>query len=98
MYYIARLSGGTASAVAADRAIARYGRGRVLIRFEDTRFEDEDTYRFIQECMARWGGRLYGKVEGRTPLQVFEDAKLIPNSAMAPCSRELKIKPFAEWL
>lgn len=98
MYYIARLSGGTASAVATDRAITRYGRGRVLIRFEDTQWEDEDTYRFIADCMKRWGGRLYSHTQGRTPLEVFEAKHIIPNSIMAPCSRDLKITPFAEWL
>lgn len=98
MYYIARLSGGTASAVATDRAVARYGRGRVWIRFEDVGWEDEDTYRFIDECMRRWGGRLITGQPGRTPLDVFEAKCLIPNSAVAPCSAELKIKPFEAWL
>jgi hypothetical protein len=98
MYYIARLSGGTASAVATDRAIARYGRQKVLICFGDVRWEDEDSYRFLRECMARWGGRLYTLTEGRTPLEVAEAKQLIPNSAMAPCSYELKIQPFSDWL
>lgn len=98
MYYIARLSGGTASAVATDRAIQRYGRKRVWIRFEDVSWEDEDTYRFIDECMQRWGGGLISGQPGRTPLDVFEAKHIIPNSAIAPCSGELKIKPFEEWL
>lgn len=100
MYYVARLSGGAASAVATERAIQRYGRNKVLIRFEDTHWEDEDCYRFIADCMKRWGGKLYPRPtqEGQTPLDVFEQESLIPNSAMAPCSRELKILPFARWL
>lgn len=36
--------------------------------------------------------------DGRTPLQVFEEHRLIPNSIHAPCSFELKIKPFEAWL
>lgn len=98
MYYIARLSGGTASAVATDRAIARYGRRKVLIRFEDTTWEDADTYRFIADCLQRWGGKLYTHSQGKTPLQVFEKHSIIPNSIMAPCSFDLKIAPFADWL
>lgn len=98
MYYIARISGGSGSAVAADRAIQRYGRNKVLLRFEDVLIEDEDNYRFINDCMKRWGGKLYVGKQGRTPQQVFEDKHIIPNSFMAPCSLELKIKPFEDWL
>ena len=98
MYYIARLSGGLASAVATDRAIQAYGRNRVWIRFEDVGWEDEDTHRFIGDCIKRWGARLIVGRVGKNPLDVFEARRLIPNSAMAPCSAELKIKPFAAWL
>lgn len=98
MYYIARLSGGTASAVAADRAIQRFGRRKVLLRFKDTLFEDEDLYRFLRDLMRRWGGRLYHHIDGRTPLVVAEQKHIIPNSGMAPCSFELKIAPFERWL
>jgi 3'-phosphoadenosine 5'-phosphosulfate sulfotransferase (PAPS reductase)/FAD synthetase len=98
MNYIARLSGGSASAVATERAIERYGRNRVTIYFNDTLWEDEDCYRFVRECMARWGGKLHTDTDGRNPLEVFEKKKLIPNSAMAPCSRELKIEMFEKYL
>lgn len=56
MRYIVSLSGGTASAVAAERAIVRYGRRNVLLWFADTAWEDEDLYRFMADCMQRWGG------------------------------------------
>lgn len=98
MYYIARISGGKASAVAADMAISRYGRKNVWLRFEDTLAEDPDLYRFLDDCMRRWGGKLYRGCDGRTPLQVAEERMIIPNSAMAPCSFELKIQPFGAWL
>lgn len=98
MLYIARLSGGMASAVATDRAIARYGRRRVWVRFEDTGWEDEDSYRFINDCMKRWGGRLVRGRVGKTPLDVFEAKQIIPNNAIAPCSYALKMRPFEAWL
>lgn len=98
MYYIARLSGGLASAIAADRLIQCYGRKKVWLRFEDTLFESDDTYRFINDCMKRWGGRLWRGCDGRTPLQVFEDKQIIPDNAHAPCTYELKLKPFLAWL
>lgn len=98
MQYIVSLSGGVASAVAAERAIQRYGRDRVRLWYADTRAEDDDTYRFIDECMARWGGRLYRYCDGRTPLQVAEQHNIIPNQKIAPCTRELKIDPFVAML
>jgi hypothetical protein len=96
--YVVSLSGGTASAVAAERAIARYGRDRVDLWFADTSWEDEDLYRFLAECVARWGGELITGRDGRTPLQVAEDKQLIPDNAHAPCARALKIEPLNRWL
>lgn len=98
MNYIVSLSGGVASAVAADRAIQRYGRENVVLWFADTSWEDEGLYQFLDDCMARWGGDLIRYCDGRTPLQVAEDAQLIPNQRRAPCSFKLKVEPFANWL
>jgi hypothetical protein len=98
MHYIVSLSGGVASAVAADRAIARYGRDAVTLWMADTNFEDEDLWRFVYDCMERWGGALLMGRDGRTPLEVAEDRQIIPNSHIAPCSAELKIKPFLAFL
>lgn len=98
MQYIVSLSGGVASAVAADRAIERYGRDQVTLWFSNVLWEDEDNYRFMDDCMQRWGGDLITYCDGRTPLQVAEHEQIIPNQRHAPCSRELKIKPFIRFL
>lgn len=100
---VARISTGTASAVAAQRAILRYGRERVLLHFSDVFWEDGDNYRFMADLMRFFGGRLYGNTRvssggERAPRDVWEERSLIPNSAHAPCSYELKMKPFEEWL
>lgn len=92
MRYAISLSGGTASAVAADRAIARYGRDAVQITFADTSYEDEDLHRFLGDLRARWGGEVVRLCDGRNPLQVAEDKQMIPTSSAAPCSFELKVK------
>ena len=42
--HIVSLSGGTASAVAAERVINRYGKDNVTLWFADTLCEDEDLY------------------------------------------------------
>lgn len=98
MHYIVSLSGGVASAVAADRAIQRYGRENVTLWMADTNFEDEDLWRFVYACLDRWAGALVIYRDGRTPLEVAEDKQIIPNSHIAPCSFELKIKPFLGFL
>lgn len=98
MHYIVSLSGGVASAVAADRAIQRYGRENVTLWIADTNWEDPDLWRFVGDCMARWGGELLRFSDGRTPLQVATDRQIIPNSRIAPCSYELKIKPFRAFI
>lgn len=98
MRYVNSISTGAASAVSADRAIARYGRDGNILWVADTRWEDEDNWRALAECMARWGGIETRYADGRNPLQVAEDRSIIPNQRIAPCSLELKIKPFVAFL
>jgi hypothetical protein len=92
------LSGGLASALAAERVIERYGRDAVGLMFMDTLYEDSDLYRFLADVMGRWGGLLYWYTDGRTPLEVASQKKLIPCNMAAPCSYELKVKPFRQFI
>ena len=98
MQHIVSLSGGISSALAADRVINRYGRENTTLWFADTSWEDEDLYRFMDDCMVRWGGELVRYQDGRTPLEVAQDVSLIPNQKRAPCTRILKIEPFVKYL
>lgn len=98
MKYIVSLSGGVSSAVAADRTITRYGRESVTLWIADTNAEHPDLWRFVGDCMKRWGGELVTYKDGRTPLQVTEKRRLIPNSLIAPCTFTLKIEPFVRYL
>ena len=47
MKHIVSLSGGSASAVAADRVLKEYGSENVTLWFADTLWEDDDLYRFL---------------------------------------------------
>lgn len=96
--YVVSLSGGTASAVAADRAIARYGRDAVTLWFADTSWEDEDLHRFMGDCRNKWGGEIIRYCDGRTPLDVAEQQHIIPNQKLAPCTHVLKIEPFRRFI
>jgi hypothetical protein len=90
MTSIVSLSGGVGSAMAAERALERYG-NRVKLWFSDVRHEDEDLYRFMQDTAKRWwhvyGVRLYIHRNERNPLMVAEQKVIIPNERRAPCSR-----------
>lgn len=96
--HIVSISGGSASAVTAERVIKRYGKEAVKLWFADTLWEDEDLYRFLNDLEARWGMTIERFTDGRTPLEVAEEKKLIPNSFAAPCSHELKQKPFMRYI
>lgn len=98
MKYICSISGGVPSAISTERTIKRHGRESVIIWFADTTWEDEDLYRFVNDCMTRWGGEMVTYSDGRTPLQVAEDQSIIPNQRVAPCSFKLKIEPFKKFL
>ena len=47
MNHIASLSGGTSSAVAANRVIERYDKDKITFWFTITFWEDQDLYRFL---------------------------------------------------
>jgi hypothetical protein len=98
MRHIVSLSGGTASAVAAGRVLERYGRENVTLWFADTSWEDEDLYRFLGDLESYWKVPIHRFKDGRTPLQVAEDHYIIPNQRRAPCSYDLKIKPFLNFI
>lgn len=98
MQYVMSLSGGKASAVAAERAVARYGKDVVTLWFADTAWEDEDLHRFLGECVLRWGCTFVTYKDGRNPLQVAEDVSFIPNQKRAPCTLQLKVLPFQKYV
>lgn len=98
MNHIVSLSGGTSSAVAANRVIERYDKNKIALWFADTLWEDQDLYRFLDDLESYWGIPIHRSIQGKTPLEVFTDAKIIPNSRFAPCSRMLKLRPFRKFL
>lgn len=95
--YVVSLSSGASSAVAAERAIHRYGLDRVDLVFMDTRWEDDDNYRFLSDLEKRWKP-IIRLTEGRTPLEVASDEHIIPNQKIAPCTKRLKIEPFLAYV
>lgn len=98
MNHIVSLSGGLSSAITAERVIERFGKDNLTLWFADTSWEDEELYTFLNRLEDRWQLPIYRHKDGRTPLEVAEEHKIIPNSLIAPCSYELKIKPFSDFI
>jgi 3'-phosphoadenosine 5'-phosphosulfate sulfotransferase (PAPS reductase)/FAD synthetase len=92
--YVVSLSSGVSSAIAADRAIQRWGADAVDLVFMDTLWEDDDNYRFLADLEAHWQHPITRLTDGRTPLEVAEQEHIIPNQKIAPCTHRLKIELF----
>lgn len=90
MNAVVMFSGGIGSWGAARRAVAKYGAENVTLLFADTKIEDPDLYRFLDEAAADVGAPLVKVADGRTPFEVFRDVRYLGNSRIAPCSRVLK--------
>lgn len=90
MKAVVQMSGGTGSWAAARRTVERYGVENTTLLFADTKIEDPDLYRFLDEAAADVGAPLVRIAEGRTPWDVFDDVKYIGNTRIDPCSKILK--------
>lgn len=98
MNHIVSFSGGIGSWMAAKRVAEKFGTENLYLVFCDTLSEDIDLYRFLDEAAANIGGTLIKLSDGRDIYDVFTDKSYIGNAKTAPCSGELKIKPFYSWI
>jgi len=89
--HIVQFSGGTGSWAAARRLVDTLGSADdVVLMFADTKMEDPDLYRFLDEAAANIGAELVTLSDGRDPWKVFFDVRLLGNTRADPCSRILK--------
>ena len=98
MIHIISFSGGCGSAIAAEMAVNKYGSDNVLLLFADSLMEDESLYKFNKQVSEFLGCTLITITEGRTPWEVFADAKYLGNTRIDPCSRALKRNFIRKWL
>lgn len=96
--HIVSFSTGLSSALTVERVLNRYGPEHTEIVFMDTKIEDKDNYRFLEDCRERWGKPIQVLTEGHTPYQIAKREQIIPNQKIAPCTFRLKIEPFTSWL
>jgi hypothetical protein len=97
MIHIVSFSGGMGSFAEAKSCVDKFGKKNVILVFADTMMEDEDLYRFKDECLAFLGCELITLSDGRTPFEVFKDEKFMGNSMVDPCSKLLKREPLNKW-
>jgi hypothetical protein len=98
MQHVVFFSGGISSWGAAKRVAEQYGTDNLILLFSDTKMEDEDLYRFLDEAAVNVGGTLVKIADGRTPWEVFRDVKFLGNSRIDPCSRILKRELSKKWI
>lgn len=96
--HVIMFSGGVCSWAVAKRVVERHGKCGTVALFADTKIEDEDLYRFLEEAALNIGIPLVKIADGRTPWQVFEDVKAIGSSRIDPCSRILKREILDRWV
>lgn len=96
--HVVMWSGGITSWAVAQLAAERYGTDNLTLLFADTKYEDEDLYRWNREASEQIGVPLTVVADGRDPWQVFNDKLFIGNTRIAPCSQLLKAVPCENWL
>ncbi len=87
---IVTLSGGKASAWCADWAFKHYEKKDVILYFNDTKWEHEDLYRFLDDLSNHFDHPITRDSDGRTPEQLFYDNNYLANNLAPFCSRILK--------
>ena len=95
--HLVMFSGGVCSWLAAKRVVDRFGTDGVALLFADTRMEDEDLYRFLDEAAVNVGAPLVKIADGRTPWQIMRDERIIANTRIDPCSKILKRNLLDRW-
>jgi len=91
MKHVVLFSGGLGSYFTAKRLIERgIPKEDIVLLFTDTKVEDEDLYRFLDDATKKLGIPLTDCSDGRTIWEVFKDVRYLGNSRLDPCSRVLK--------
>lgn len=95
--HLVQFSGGICSWAAAKRVVERHGTEGVVLLFADTLIEDPTLYKFLEDAAKNIGVPLIRICDGRTPMQVFSDVRMLGNSRKDPCSHHLKRKILNDW-
>jgi len=98
--HVVMFSGGLGSWLTARRVkdeIMEEGDTLVLL-FADTKMEDPDLYRFLDDAARDLDTEVTTVADGRNPFEVFRDVRYLGNTRVDPCSRVLKRELLRTWL
>lgn len=98
MKHIVFFSYGLGSYAAGKRVVQSQGVSNTLLLHTDTRYEDEDTYRWGVAAAAVLGAPLVKIEDGRDIWDVFRDERFLGNSRVDPCSKILKRQLARTWV
>lgn len=99
MDHLVQFSGGVGSWATAKRVRERMADSDTLtLLFADTKMENPDLYRFLEDAAKNVQGNLIKIADGRDPWQVFLDVRFLGNSLLDPCSRILKRELLRRWI
>ena len=91
-------SGGKASWLTAFRVKEFRPEADITLLFTDTKAEDPDLYRFLDEGAEALGLPVVKVADGRDIWQVFRDNKFLANNRVPICSRVLKQEAADKWV
>jgi 3'-phosphoadenosine 5'-phosphosulfate sulfotransferase (PAPS reductase)/FAD synthetase len=99
MTILVQYSTGAGSAEVALRCVEQHGLHNVHLITADTAIEDDDNWRFAEEVWEYLGRPTWHRIrDGRTPMEVGRDERVVPNNRMAVCSKILKRKPLRKFM
>ena len=90
--HVVMFSTGAGSAYLAKYVLDKYGSEDTVLLMTDTKWEDEDNYRFLKDVSSYLGKEITFQNDGRTPEDIFHEQLYFGNFGTAPCSKELKMK------
>lgn len=96
--HVVQFSTGAGSAEVAWRVVEQHGSDNVTLLSADVLVEDKDNWRFAREVVDRLCCEWVVLADGRTPMQVGRDHRVVPNNRMAVCSRVLKRELLRKWI
>jgi hypothetical protein len=98
MKHVVSYSGGLGSFMTAYRVVEEFGPEDVVLLFTDTKEEDEDLYRFLEDTSTYFDVPVTTIADGRDIWEVFNDVRFMGNNRIDPCSRILKRELARKWM
>ena len=96
--HIIFFSGGKSSFTVAHLVKERHPDENIVLYFTDTKWEDNDLYRFINEASDKLQLPMLTQSMGINPIQLMYKQKVLFNSRIGQCSTILKMKTAADYL